>query len=116
MTEFTESKEFKSKVKNIKNGINSLGIEPYDDIWVIRWACHKCKKMQDGCGKTCEKRTKRYLEKTKVLKTRAVVEQHQSECNNSFTLEFTDVDGNQYTLDDLNKNVFTSRDSALDAL
>lgn len=36
MTEFTESKEFKSKVKNVKNGINCLGIEPYDDIWVIR--------------------------------------------------------------------------------
>lgn len=116
MTEFTESKEFKSKVKNVKNGINCLGIEPYDDIWVIRWACHKCKKMQDGCGKTCEKRTKRYLEKTKVLKTRAVVEQHQSECNNSFTLEFTDVDGNQYTLDDLDKTVFTNREDALNAL
>lgn len=72
--------------------------------------------MQDGCGKTCEKRTKRYLEKTKVLKTRAVVEQHQSECNNSFTLEFTDVDGNQYTLDDLDKTVFTNREDALNAL
>lgn len=72
--------------------------------------------MQDGCGKTCEKRTKRYLEKTKVLKTRTVVEQHQSECNNSVTLEFTDVDGNQYTLDDLDKTVFTNREDALNAL
>lgn len=85
------------------NLLYEMKIAPGNEIWVIRDDC-------DGCIEpVCRKTNKNYLEKTVVYQFNVILKE-----NNQFELNFTDVDNNCYSIDDIHNTVFTDSREALE--
>lgn len=90
--------------------LDNIGVAPGNEAWAIRDVCHECPERDDHCGIGCDRKGKRYLEKTMV--DRVIIEIREDDIR----IGFADTDGNEYTMDDLNATVFMDRDEALEVL
>ena len=91
--------------------LGKIGLAPGNEIWVIRNGCYECPDKDDHCQIDCEKKSKKYLEHTKIIRAGIVIGDGMLP-----TYKFTDEEMNEFSLSAINVTVFTNREEALEKL
>lgn len=106
-----ESKQLEKIAEIMELELSKFGLSPGDEIWTIRNMCYECPNQDDHCQIDCQKKNKKYLEKTKILKTSISIGDGILP-----THTFIDTDMNEFSMKDINVSVFTDREEAIDKL
>lgn len=102
--------DLQEEYRDIENAIKKYGLGVGAKVWIIRNICKTCPKSDDQCF-DCLRKTKKYLEKSEILRVNITLRGDEIPA-----ISFVDTELSEFSITDLNKTVFIDKEEAIEKL